>query len=1527
MNSSMPGKSDRQVQDSVLERFHPAVAEWFRGSFQAPTRAQELAWPEILSGHSTLVFAPTGSGKTLAAFLTAIERILFEPARTRKGCTVLYVSPLKALAVDVERNLRAPLNGIAERAAARGDPFHPAKVAVRTGDTPSRERLQMAKNPPDILITTPESLFLVLTSNAAAMLDSVEVVILDEIHVLVGTKRGAHTALSLERVGALSGKPLQRIGLSATQRPLDVVSRYLGGGEPGENWIPRPVSVVDAGATKRYDLKVEIPAEQPVAGQLGTDFHPKPQNGRSAGEGAVSSIWPAIHPRLLELIRSHRSTLLFVNSRRLAERLAASLNELAGEELVRAHHGSLAREERLLIEDQLKAGRLPALVATSTLELGIDMGAVDLVIQVETPPSVSAGIQRIGRASHQAGAISRGILFPKFRGDLLATAAITAAIRSGDVEATRMPMNPLDVLAQQVVSMVVAGYRRVDDIFAVVRRAAPYAQLGRNQFEGLLDMLSGRYPSQQFSSLRPRLTWDRSRGLITPREGSRTLVTANAGTIPDRGLYGVFLADGGHEAGPGKGNRRVGELDEEMVFESRVGEVFLLGASSWRILDITRDQVLVVPAPGQPGKIPFWRADRPPRPLAFGRAIGRLTRELREVPLPAARRRLITEHDLDSQATARLLGYLEDQVKATGVLPDDRTIVLERFRDEMGDWRLCLLSPFGGRVHAPWTLAMSAVLRRAGELEPDVIWSDDGIVLRFSDRERPPEARELLPEPEEIEDLVMGELGGSALFAAVFREAAARALLLPRRRPGRRTPLWMQRKRASDLLEVAARYDSFPIILESYRECLQDIFDLPGLIDLARRVQKREIRLATIDATAPSPFSSSLLFGYVGNYLYDGDAPLAERRAHALSVDQRQLKELLGEGEFRDWLDPGILEALERTLQGLEPGRKASSPDRLHDLLLRIGDLSAEELNERVSVKKPSGDIGDSIAEQEPWTAQLTRELEKDGRAIRLEIGGEPRWIAAEDAGRYRDALAIQLPAGLPDAFLEPVPNPLGEILGRFARSRGPFRSLDAAERYGIDEAFVETALRRLADSGRLLEGEFRPGGHGREWCDSEVLAALRRKSLAHYRNQVEPAPPEALGRLLVNWQGVIGTSTSPPLRAGPEGLLEVLENLQGAVIPASVLETDVLPARLPAYRPEDLDALTAAGEVVWAGVSPLGEKDGKIALFLADDLPTLFPDPSNPPRGGIHEAVLDVLGARGACFFAELHSAVGGGMQRPLLEALWDLVWDGCITNDTLNPLRALLEEKTDRNRALRRVSTFRTRQPVPPPARGRWSLIRAVTSTASKPSPTEYLAAVTGQLLERYGILTRDAVTGEGIVGGFSAVYPVLSAMESQGKIRRGYFVAGSGGSQFAVPGAVERLRDLREPAEGGGNSGVVLSSVDPANPYGLVLPWPKGEARFARTAGAHVVLVDGFLAAYLSGKQKDLTACLPEEEPRRSSVARAAARALAIWSGRTKRPGIGWSPDEIQPAVKGPLAPFLIEAGFLPDGPGFRLPTSRT
>ncbi len=1406
------------IRTPVLELFHPAVVDWFRASFEAPTPPQSKGWPAIARGESTVILAPTGSGKTLTAFLWCINRLMFEPPpEPKRRCRVIYISPLKALAVDIERNLRAPLAGIANRAVARGDAFHMPAISVRTGDTPAAERARFMREPADILITTPESLYLLLTSNARDALRSVDTVIVDEIHALVPTKRGAHLALSLERLEALGAEDrmLQRIGLSATQRPLDEVARFLGGGmraaasegdleiaasgDGAEGSIHdefstgadeheyRPVTIVDTSAKKNLELTIEVPVDDMARiGQV----EEIPSGPASQGP-ARQSIWTAIHPRLLELILAHRSTLIFVNSRRIAERLAAALNELAGEVLVRSHHGSLARPQRIEVEDRLKAGQIRGLVATSSLELGIDMGAIDLVVQIEAPPSVASGMQRIGRAGHTIGAASRGIIVPKFRGDLVACAAVTRAMHDGRIESSRYPRNPLDVLAQQIVAMVGMDDWTVDNLYSTVRAAAPFADLSRPVFEGVLDMLSGRYPSDDFADLRPRLTWDRLKGTLAAREGARRIAVINGGTIPDRGLYGVFLIG---ERGPGA---RVGELDEEMVFESRVGETFLLGASSWRIEQITHDRVIVSPAPGEPGKMPFWKADAAGRPLELGRHIGELVRTLRGLPPAAAVERLVRHHDLDQRAAENLLRYLDDQNTAAGVVPDDRTILIERCRDELGDWRICVLTPFGGRIHAPWAMAAVERARAQTGLDVETMWTDDGFVVRFPETDEPPDPALMIPASDEVEALVVRQLGGTALFAAKFREAAARALLLPKRRPGGRSPLWQQRKRAADLLAVAARYGSFPMLLEAYRECLRDVFDIPSLVDTLRRIETRQLKIATVDSAIPSPFASALLFTYVANYLYDGDAPLAERRAQALAIDQAQLRELLGDAELRELLDADALAEVEAQAQQLDPGYQARSVDGVHDLLLRLGDLDPEEISARSRVD---------------GRAALD-ELLAARRAILVNIGGATRALPVEYAGRYRDALGVPLPHGLPESLLQPVANGALDLARRYARTHGPFTTDEFAGRYLLAHATAQSLLKQLSAAGRLLEGEFRPGGSGREWCDPDILQSVRRRSLAKLRRQVEPVEAPVFVRLLTSWQGLIRR------RSGLDALLDAIEHLQGAPLAASIFESEILAARVEGYSSNDLDALCAAGEVVWCGIEPVGERDGRLALYLTDHLPRLRMTPKAVDATGRDQAILDHLEREGASFFAPLHQAAGGGYPGETVEALWDLVWKGLITNDTFHAVRAFTSppERRQRKPAAR---TFRTRRVSPPSAEGRWSLVAQRIGTTV--SPTEWSTSVAQQLLSRYGVLTREVAGSEGIYGGFSAVYDVLKALEDAGRIRRGYFVAGVGATQFALPAALELMRSLREmPDE---PEVVILAATDPANPFGTMLKWPE-------------------------------------------------------------------------------------------------------
>ena len=1820
----------------ALGAFSAPTAEWFASTFAAPTQCQISGWEAISAGQHCLIAAPTGSGKTLAAFLWAIDRVMGEPEPARAERTrVLYLSPLRALAVDVDKNLRAPLAGIALAAERLGTEVHAPTVGVRTGDTSAAERRRLITRPPDIAITTPESLYLMLTSQARETLRWVRWVIVDEIHSVAATKRGTHLALSLERLCELTGEPPQRIGLSATQRPLSEVARFLGGSDPDQP-AGRHVEITDAGMTKQLDVEVivgvsdmgDLAAASAGAAPNGAvrvdhddDFAPPlavapsdtappiavapsdtappiavaPSDTASPIAVAPSdtpqthsnSIWPAIHPRLLELVYAHRSTIIFTNARRLAERLATRLNELhleglnrsaeaegtsppEGAELVRAHHGSLSREQRLVIEDDLKAGRVRAIVATSSLELGIDMGAVDLVIQVASPPSVAAGMQRIGRAGHQVGEPSVGKIFPRHRGDLVEAAVVAQRMGTGEIEAIRYPRQPLDVLAQQVVAMVAVDDWSVDDILRVVRRAAPYEQLSEEVFSSVLDLLAGRYPSEEFRELRPRIVWDRTTGMLRARQGAGRLAVTNAGTIPDRGLYAVFTTDGS----------RVGELDEEMVYEARVGETFLLGASTWRIAEITFDRVVVTPAPGEPGKMPFWHGDGPGRPLELGRAVGafirtigdalptdleshlmqldaeaeraavmarrgdvestspprrasqRLSRTAKpgpERPVSAANNsgkqqatqregspvrassraaeptarlveQLQRENCLDRSAAVNVLRYLDAQRAATGAVPDDRTIVVERFRDEIGDWRVCILTPFGARVHAPWGIALQAKLAEQAAGSGDVngmggvelLWSDDGIVLRLPDVWSPDDhapngsawdspgpggapvldATDLALDPDEVRDAIVSHLPSTALFASRFREVAGRALLLPRRRPGERVPLWQQRQRSAGLLEVAAKYPSFPMLLETSRECLQEVFDVPALTEVLSDIRSRKIRMVTVDTDGASPMAQSLLFDWISVFMYGGDAPLAERRAAALALDRDLLADLLGAEELRELLDAEVLATLELELQRLADGRQARSADELADVLSRVGDLTAEEISYRCETEQPvssaeeqagnePAEAGEPAASEllagsagvlelppdvssggesveigageslsaaraempagEGWLAELLAER----RAVELRIAGETRYVAVEDAARYRDALGCALPVGLPAALtvdvLTPGTDPLDELVARFASTHVPFEADAVAERLGIAVVRVTAALNRLETAKRVTRGAFRPDGTSTEWCDTSVLRTVRRRSLARLRREVEPVPPAAYARFLAAWHSI-----DRP-RRGADALADAITQLAGAPVAASILETDVLPARVARYSSADLDALLASGELVWIGAGSLGPNDGRIRLYWRDEIATLAPPTDDEPADPVSAAVLAHLSEHGAAFWPDLLSAAHAAMARgevqtsapdqspprdgsaatpqpgpsttsqdlspsdaaadpagsggrpeaiaptesrrptdltslseQVLAALWDLVWAGLVTNDTLAPLRALGPRRSGRSTSRSsgagraagarhgsrrgrsgvltrsgpaRRRPGRLRSGGPPSAAGRWSLTSLLREPA--PSPTERAHGGAQALLERHGIVTRPGVLAEGHPGGFAAAYGILRALEERGSVRRGHFVEGLGAAQFATAAAVERLRDYRQqptaphtdrPATSerphGQSQGladvVVLAAADPAQPYGAALGWPPSDGRPSRTAGAHVVLADGTPLVALDRGGRTLHTF----EHAADDLRWVGALRQALADGRLAK--VELARIDAGPAAEHPIHDLLIEHGFTA---GYRGPTLGT
>ncbi|CAN5545120.1 ATP-dependent helicase [soil metagenome] len=1485
-----------------LDLFSDPVRKWFESSFEAPTPAQDEGWPAIASGDHTLICAPTGSGKTLSAFLWGIDSLARRPDELGTGVKIVYISPLKALSYDIERNLRAPLAGIGA----------PITVGLRTGDTPQSQRRAMRKTPPDILITTPESLYLMMSSGAREILTSVETLIVDEIHAVAPSKRGAHMALTLERldhhVRKAGNDTMQRIGLSATQRPLERVGQFLVGAN-------RECTVVDASKPKDLDLEIVVPLEdmtEPTSTPASSASRPGAGGGDAdAGdaeaplpepepyEPSQRSIWPAIYPRLLELVQEHTSTIVFVNNRRAAERIAKRLNEMANDEpeqelpatevegndkpvgkgpddegyveIARAHHGSLSHEERLVVEEMLKSGDLPCLVATSSLELGIDMGAIDLVVQIESPKSVTRGLQRVGRAGHSLGEVSKGRIFPKFRSDLLECAVVARLMRRGEIEETVIPQNPLDVLAQHLVSMAALDEWEIDEVESLVRSSQSFRDLSREQLENVLDMLDGRYPSERFSELRPRVVWDRTKGTMRGRPGARQLAIANAGTIPDRGLYGVHLPDG----------RRVGELDEEMVYEARVGQTFLLGATTWRIEEITRDRVVVTPAPGVPGAVPFWRGDGIGRPADLGRAIGEFTREA----VNATPKQLAKDNDLDQLAAENLVNYLTEQQAATRVVPSDENIVVERFRDEIGDWRLCVLSPYGGRVHAAWGLALSAKIRDTQDLEADAIWSDDGIVVHLPDADEPPSADLVMLEPDELEDLVVSELSGSALFGARFRENAARSLLIPRAWPGKRTPLWQQRLKSQSLLEVARDFPRFPVILETYREVMRDVLDLPALGQLLGDLHSRRITMVEVETPTASPFASSLLFDYVATYMYEGDTPNAERRAAALSLDRDLLRELLGQEELRELIDPNALDEVEASLQQLTEHGRVKDRDGLQVVLRRLGDLTTEEASLRV---------------EEGYSAEsMLDKLVGERRAAVVRIAGEERYIAAEDAGLYRDALGVPPPAGLPDSFLEAREDPLPALVRRYAATHGPFPTAQLANRYGTDPA---PALRELESTGALVRGELLPGGTEREWCDADVLRRVRRASLAKLRREVEAADRSELARFLPSWQNV---DAHRPAGAGPDRLREALIPLQGVALTPKTWERDVLPRRLGTYSIGWLDELCTSGEIVWIGAGSLGRNDGKVALYFREDIHLAGPPPGNAkldaPEGDVHDAIRAAL-ERGPSFWLDLLQI--DATAEELHEALWDLAWNGEVTNDAFAPLRApRLRAAGGSSRGGRRFS--QRRAAIAGTVLGRWSLTSALFEGAPPQGPRSRAQAEL--MLERHGIVTRETAIAEGVPGGFAGIYGELQNLELLGTARRGYFVEGLGGAQFALPGAVERLRSL--PHSDG--SMMILAATDPANPYGATLPWPKleGSRRPARTANAFVAMRDGVPILYVERGGRGLLRLAPldgEELGAALAELSAAARDGVIEKLAVER-------LDGEPVIGTPIEQALVDAGF--------------
>lgn len=1633
------------TESQDLACFAPATRTWFSRAFGSPTPVQSRAWEAIGRGENALVIAPTGSGKTLAAFLSAIDRLgrgePVEPdggavARSRarrkneppRGVRVLYVSPLKALGADVERNLRRPLAGIAEAAAELGERWAPVSVGVRSGDTPARERRRLAAHPPEVLITTPESLYLMLTSKARESLRTVETVIVDEIHSFAGEKRGTHLALSLERLDDLLASPAQRVGLSATVSPREEIARFLGG--------THPVTIVADDARTLPELRVAVPVDDmahvpatedrrtrmdralaaPVRQGRSRDVAPaRPGRGDgasawrsdnalrrhmaggggAAGAGRVAgavagraaaasqvtaSIWPHIEEAVLDEVLAHRTTIVFVNSRGVCERLTAHLNEAyairlaqaarpldvdggAGADgagpafppsaggsaedpwavdpalhreswemgdnahaqalppeapvIARAHHGSVSKEQRLEVERLLKAGELRCVVATASLELGIDMGSVDLVLQVAPPPSVASALQRVGRADHRVGGRPAGTLYPVQRTQLVDAAVVCEGVRAGRIEETVLVTNALDVLAQQTVAAASMGDLGVEDWYATVRRAAPYRDLPRRAYESVLELLDGAYATAELTDFAPRLTWDRESGTLAARPGAQRLAVGASGTIPDRGTFPVVLPEGEADAG----RRRVGELDEEMVNETAVGDVITLGTSSWRVREITGDRVIVDAAPGRSSRLPFWHGEGPGRPAATGAAKGAFLREAsadlpelqavpspggEEVPGPLTDR--LTEDGLDGAARRNLTALLREQRAATGVVPSDRTLVLERTQDEDGSWRLILHSPWGRRVHEPWAMAIRERARTLLGIEPQMVVADDGIVLQLPMTEGTPPGLELVVlDGDEVTRLVTARIGETALFAARFRECAARALLMPAAQPGRRTPLWLQRLKAGQLLEASRQLESFPVSVEAARECLQDVYDLPVLAALLRRIAAGEVRVVDVTTESPSPFAGPLVFGYTASLLYQGDLPHAERTAHLLSLDPDVLAELMGDDGVAGLLDDDVLAQVEAELQRVVPERRArADAEGVADLLRELGPLSVEEVIERCA------------ADGEEDAAAALDELAAHHRALQVNVGGTQRWARVEDAPDLHEGLGTAVPdwalerdAGTVLRVREGARSPLGSLVLRLVRSHAGLTAGDVADRLGLGMATARETLVRLADDDDVL----RLGGQSERWMAPAVLRRVRNRSLARARSAIEPVPAETLQALVLERAGL-----DEP-RAGAEGLAEVLAELEGVWLPASLWEEVVLPARVNGYRPAMLDELLASGDVLWVGRSRRADTDGAPEAAASTSGPAGRPAASAGAAGtgsGSPAAPDEIAFLPSDSPFAPLDA---GPADTTDPNALWSLALDGGATAASFEPVRrALAPTPRVTAQPARRVRSRRGRSRYGSLTGGRSlaSALRdeaaragqgesarggrdvtalggtagsAVVATASvtasltgsapgwrrlEPSdvtPEEDALALVESLLERYAVVSREVALAAGVPGGLGPLVPVLRRMEDTGLLLRGRFVAGLGPSQVAERETVDLLRERPNRSAGvalaAGSRPVVIDLKEPACLVGRAVPWPEpalpegisdrereDTGTPARRQGASVVLLEGRPVLHATERLRALT-----------------------------------------------------------------------
>jgi ATP-dependent Lhr-like helicase len=1428
-----------------LEWFLPPVQHWFRVALGEPTAPQRLGWPAIVAGQNTLILAPTGSGKTLAAFLTCLDTLWRQPALPR-GVRVLYISPLKALNNDIHRNLQVPLEGVARTARDMGMSLPNLEAAVRTGDTSAAERQRLIRRPPHVLITTPESLHLMLTSRARETLRGVTHCVVDEIHALCTNKRGVFLALLLERLQALQSKGFVRIGLSATQRPLEEVARYLGGSEPDAegNWHPRSVTIVDAGLRKDLDLRVVSPVEQ---------FGPLPEK----------SIWPSIYRLIGDEIRRHRSTIVFANNRRAVERITACLNE--DEEIARAHHGSVALEVRQQTEAALKEGCLPAVVATASLELGIDMGAVDLVCQVESPGNVARALQRVGRAGHLVGQKSKGRLIPKMPADLLEQAVLAREMAAGRVEEIRVPINCLDVLAQQLVACAAMDDWSVPDLYALVRRAYPYRDLSPHAFETTLEMISGRYrlaenstnrsqnTKEQLAALQPRVSWDRVHNHLLALPGSQHMALVNGGTIPDTGQYAAYASNGA----------RIGELDEEFIYERRVGDTFLLGTNAWRLERIEADRVFVTPAEGVPAMAPFWKGENTGRSYDLGRAIGAFLRELAErIDQVGCLDWLEREFYLDRNAARNLRYHVERQLRVAGCLPTDRTLVIEASRDQLGDWQVILLSPLGHRLHLSLRLALEGRLRERLGYQPQCLHHNDGILIRLTDTDEPILDLFTGLTPENVEGLILDELADSALFALRFRQNAARSLLLPRVQPGRRAPLWLQRLRGRDLLQVARCHPDFPIVAETFRECLHDHLDVPRLQRLLAGIQAGHVEVVTRRAETSSPFAAGLLFSFTAAFMYQFDGVEADGDRSRF-LDRQLLEQLVDPEKQGHLLDPRAVHQVERRLRGV--GQPPRSATEMAEWLRRLGDLTPEELEGPMAV--------------------FLEQLQAEGRACRLELPVTPaqrsssvRWIAAEDAEQYQRAFGLE---GV-SANAEERQTAGMAILARFLATRALVGMADVLARYPFEPDWTRRQLEEWTRSGRVVAVSV-PEGESVVWSDPANLDQVQRGSLGILRREVVTCSPPQFADFLLRWQGMHPETR----RGGSEALADVLARLQGLPLDAELWEQTVLPARVPEYQPRWLDEWIAGGEGLWVSQGSPSEdgETGRIAFFGREMLRQLPPPAASevPALGPEADRVLDHLRGRGASFLTDLAADLGisPGSARG---ALGVLMRRSLVTNDHYSAIRYPPSAIPQPAVAIRHPLTAirlsgKRRADSGQRMEGRWSVV-----PWGRPEPEAHAVAQAALLLERYGIVARELALLDPWLLPWRVLYEVLSRMELAGEVRRGYFVEGLSGAQFALPEAARQLLELHLPSTATAPA-VLLHSMDPANLYGSGAPFDiplldGGSRPLLRRSGNWLVVRAGRPVLLIEQQGKRLTALASAS---REDVSAAVARLPGILDNR--------------------------------------------